>query len=94
MTKYIIRELENPNSIRQGEVVEASSLTVAKRMATRMQVFQGTYMLIELANDDGSRTGSESHEHAMSNGVPDAARPHGAARLLPSAPQPSPSPVQ
>ena len=56
MTKYIIRELQNPNSIRQGEVIEASSLTVAKRAATRMQVFQGTYMLIELANEDGSRT--------------------------------------
>ena len=38
--------------------------------------------------------GSESHEHAMSNGVPDAARPHGAGRLLPSAHQPSPSSVQ
>ena len=37
---------------------------------------------------------SESHEHAMSNGVPDAARPHVAGRLLPSAPQPCPSPVQ
>ena len=28
------------------------------------------------------------HEHAMANGVPDAARPHVAGRLLPSAPQP------
>ena len=39
-------------------------------------------------------TRSESHEYAMSNGVPDAARPHVAGRLLPSAPQPFPSHVQ
>ena len=30
----------------------------------------------------------------MSNGVPDAARPHSAGQILPSSPQPSPSPVQ
>jgi len=40
------------------------------------------------------RVRSVSHEHAMSNGVRDAARPHVAGRLLPSAPQRSPSPVQ
>lgn len=56
MSKYIIRELQNPSSTRQGEVVEASSLKAAKRMATKMQIFQGTCMRIELANDDGSRT--------------------------------------
>lgn len=34
---------------------------------------------------------SESHENAMPNGVPDAARPHFAGRFLPSAPRPTQS---
>ena len=47
MTKYIIRELQNPNSNRQGDAIEANSLTAAKRRASKMQMFQGTCMVIE-----------------------------------------------
>ena len=49
----------------------------------------GVYLLglLRFYQDD---LASESHKFAMPNGVPDAARPQIAGRLLPSAPQPSP----
>lgn len=56
MSTYIIRELQHPNDTRQGEVVEAVNLTAAKRRATKQQLFQGTVMTIEYANQiDGQR---------------------------------------
>ncbi len=45
---------------------------------------------IRQANYVNCWTFGESHEKAMSNGVPDAARPPFAGRLWPAAPQPSP----
>lgn len=47
MTTYIITEKQDRNSTRQGEVVEAKSLTAAKRKASAAQMFQNTVMTIE-----------------------------------------------
>jgi hypothetical protein len=47
METFIIRELENAQSHRDGEKIEAASLAAAKRAASRRQVFQGTVMTIE-----------------------------------------------
>lgn len=46
MTTYIITELQNAQSSRKGETIEAESLTVAKRKASRLQMFHGTVMEI------------------------------------------------
>ena len=51
--KYIITELQNAQSTRRGEVVEATSLTAAKRKASRMQMFQRSVM--EIAYENGTR---------------------------------------
>jgi hypothetical protein len=51
MNAYKITELQNANSTRKGEMVEAKSLTEAKRKASRMQMFQGT--ALEVADADG-----------------------------------------
>ena len=50
MTKFIITEKQDRNSTRAGEVVEAKSLTAAKRKASSLQFFQGTVMTIESEN--------------------------------------------
>ncbi len=50
MNTYIIRELQNSNSLRAGEKIQADSLSAAKRKATGMQMFQGTVMVIEAEN--------------------------------------------
>lgn len=52
MTTYIITELQNANSHRKGEAVEAKDLTAAKRKASSMQMFQGTVM--EIAYENGA----------------------------------------
>jgi hypothetical protein len=44
---YIIREVQNAASHRDGEVVHSKSLAHAKKMALRRQSFQGTVMKIE-----------------------------------------------
>ncbi|MCG8608967.1 MAG: hypothetical protein MI864_00385 [Pseudomonadales bacterium] len=46
-TTYIIKEVQNLNSEREGDRIEASSLTQAKRTASRNQFFQGTVLRIE-----------------------------------------------
>ena len=51
MSTYKITELQNANSTRQGEMVEAKSLADAKRKASRMQTFQGT--VLEVSDADG-----------------------------------------
>ncbi len=51
--KFIITELQNAQSTRRGEVVEATSLTAAKRKASKMQMFQRTVM--EIAHENGAR---------------------------------------
>lgn len=50
MTTYIIRELQNLGSVREGYSVECKSLAQAKRMATRSQVYRGTELRIEDQN--------------------------------------------
>jgi hypothetical protein len=44
---YIIREIQNAGSYRDGELIHSKSLTHAKKIATKRQVFQGTVMRIE-----------------------------------------------
>ena len=52
MTTFIITELQNAQSSRKGETVEASNLSAAKRRATSLQIFKGTVM--EIANENGA----------------------------------------
>lgn len=51
--KFIFKELENPQSFRKGSVIDAVSLTAAKRAASRRQQFQGTVLVLE--TDRGTR---------------------------------------
>lgn len=53
MTTYIITEIENANSSRQGEAIEAADLSAAKRRASGMQMFKGT--VLEVAAENGAR---------------------------------------
>ena len=46
-TTYIIKEVQNINSEREGVRIETTSLTQAKRIASRNKVFQGTVLRIE-----------------------------------------------
>ena len=48
---YIITELQNAQSHRKGEAVEAANLTAAKRKASGMQMFKNTVM--EIAAENG-----------------------------------------
>ena len=50
--KYMIRELQNAQSIREGMIVEAKSLRAAKMRAAKLQAFRGTVMRI--ADMDGT----------------------------------------
>ncbi len=50
-TTFIVREMQNVNSIRQGEKVVTTSLVSAKRIASSNQVYQGTVLIIE--SEDG-----------------------------------------
>ena len=50
MTAYIITELQNAQSHRKGEAIEAPSLSAAKRRATALQMFKGTVMQISAQN--------------------------------------------
>ncbi len=52
MTTFIITELQNAQSSRKGETVEASNLSAAKRRATSLQMFKGTVM--EIANENSA----------------------------------------
>jgi ribosomal protein L19 len=52
MTTYTIAELQNAQSSRKGETVQAANLTAAKRKASTLQMFQGTVM--EIAAENGS----------------------------------------
>ena len=52
MTAYIITELQNAQSRREGEAIEAANLTAAKRKAAGMQMFKGTIM--EVAAENGA----------------------------------------
>ena len=52
MTAYIITELQNAQSHRKGEAIEAPNLTAAKRKASGLQMFKGT--VLEVAAENGS----------------------------------------
>ena len=52
MTTYIITELQNAQSSRKGETIEAADLTAAKRNASSLQMFRGTVM--EIAAENGA----------------------------------------
>ena len=52
MTAYIITELQNAQSHRKGDAIEAANLTAAKRKASGMQMFKGT--VLEIAAENGS----------------------------------------
>lgn len=47
MKLYCITEKLNVNSVREGYHAEANSLTEAKKIATRNQMFQGTVLTVE-----------------------------------------------
>lgn len=47
MATYIITEKQNLQSHREGEKIQAKSLTAAKRKARAMQCFFGTVLTIE-----------------------------------------------
>ncbi|UYF78224.1 hypothetical protein [Acinetobacter ursingii] len=46
-TTYTITEKQNLNSQREGTQVECSTLTAAKRLASKNQAFHGTTLTIE-----------------------------------------------
>ena len=46
MNTYYIAELQNRNSYRKAEKIDAETLTAAKRVAVRQQVFQGSVLEI------------------------------------------------
>jgi ribosomal protein L35AE/L33A len=46
METYIIKELQNLNSYREGQTVQAESLTAAKRKASKSRVYHGTVLVI------------------------------------------------
>lgn len=50
---YVVKELNDINSEREGVRVEASSLSQAKRLASRDQFFIGTVLRIE--DENGNR---------------------------------------
>lgn len=58
MNSYIIRELQNAQSKRAGETIQAKDLAAAKRAASRAQMFQGTVMVVE--SDAGHRLAVKS----------------------------------
>lgn len=45
-TTYYFNEVGNPNSYCQATKIEAENLTAAKRMASRRQMFLGTWLKI------------------------------------------------
>ena len=52
--KFTIRELQNAQSYREGETIEARDLRAAKIAASKRQLFQGTVLVIE-----------DVHEHRL-----------------------------
>lgn len=50
MSTYIIREVGDARSHRDGQSVEAKDLSAAKRVASRNQMFQRTVLKIEAEN--------------------------------------------
>lgn len=47
MATYIIKEVQDVNSEREGTQIEAKNLRAAKRAASRGQFYQGTVLKIE-----------------------------------------------
>lgn len=46
MTTYTLIEKQNSNSEREGVEFEAKNLTQAKRKATKLQCFEGTFLVL------------------------------------------------
>jgi hypothetical protein len=46
MKQYTVTEKQNAQSRREGTLIEAASLTEAKRKASRMKCFHGTVLVI------------------------------------------------
>lgn len=55
MIKYIVRELQNENSQREGVEIYAHTLRHAKRKANALQLFEGTVLRIESSNSASVR---------------------------------------
>lgn len=49
---YYFTEVENLNSYRQAERIKADSITSAKRIASRHQVFSNTWLKLGLSTDN------------------------------------------
>lgn len=49
---YYFTEVENLNSYRQAERIKADSITSAKRIASRHQVFKNTWLKLGLSTDN------------------------------------------
>ena len=47
MATFVIRELQNSHSYRDGETIQAENLSAAKRIASRRKCFHGTVLVIE-----------------------------------------------
>ncbi|MFA5378885.1 MAG: hypothetical protein WC455_24240 [Dehalococcoidia bacterium] len=45
--KYIVKEMQGAQSLREGMVVEAKTLRWAKCLAAKLQAFRGTVMRVE-----------------------------------------------
>ena len=51
---YYVAEIQNADSYREAEKIEAKNLTAAKRIASRSQCFEGTILEIaESVNEQG-----------------------------------------
>jgi len=59
MNQYIIKELQNANSTREGTHITATSLTQAKNAAERARFYSGTVLVIESTN--GTRLATKTN---------------------------------
>lgn len=54
MKKYYVMETQGPNSFRKATAFTAKNLTSAKRIASRLQAFYGTWLhLSDVITDEG-----------------------------------------
>lgn len=60
MKNYVIRELENVYSYREGTLITAKSLRSAMNQASKMQMFQGTVLVINDSEDISTMKADEN----------------------------------
>lgn len=54
MKKYYVMETQSPTSFRKATAFTAKSLTGAKRIASRLQAFHGTWLHVsDIVTDEG-----------------------------------------